>query len=539
MKQLAFIGAAMAMAIMPAGAAFSFEGTSLVAPDCSYGGKIKSIVATDEHTATFTMCSADPAFEAKAAFISFAIQPSEHIAKDGPSKEILTDPIGTGPFTLDAWNRGDSIILKRNDSYWGNKPAYETLVFRWSTSGASQLNELRSGTVDQISTLSPDDFDAVKNDPDLQFLPQMGPNTLYLGMTNTFKPFDNVKVRQAIAMGIDRQRIVDNYFPDGSELASHFTPCTIPNGCAGDDWYGYDPAAAKALLAEAGYPDGFKTKIYYRDVFRSYLPEPSTIAVEFQSQLKANLGIDAEVSPMESGEFIAQSSAGTLDGFYLLGWGADYPHITNFLDYHFNKDTKRFGDPIPQIYEPMNKASGIASIEEAKPLYEQVNNAIREFVPMVPISHAAAGSAARAYVKNAGYRPFGAKQFSTVDPGKDTMVVMQNAEPISLYCGDESDGESTLVCTQITETLLDYAQDSGDIVGGLATSCEASADAITWTCHLREGVKFTDGSDFDANDVVASYAAGLDASNPAHVGNTGSFDYFSSLWGLMNVPAAK
>ena len=277
------------------------------------------------------MCTADPAFEAKAAFIVFGIEPSEHIAAAGPTKELLTTPIGTGPFKLESWNRGDSIILKRNDDYWGTKPNYETLVFRWSTSGASQLNELRSGTVDQISTVSPDDFDAVKNDPDLQFLPIMGPNTLYLGMTNTFAPFDNVKVRQAIAMGIDRQRIVDNYFPAGSEVATHFTPCTIPNGCAGEDWYPFDPKAAKALLAEAGFPNGFKTKIYYRDVFRTYLPEPSTIAVEFQSQLKANLGIDAEVSPMESGEFIGQASQGKLDGFYLLGWGADYPHITNFL----------------------------------------------------------------------------------------------------------------------------------------------------------------------------------------------------------------
>jgi peptide/nickel transport system substrate-binding protein len=117
--------------------------------------------------------------------------------------------------------------------------------------------------------------------------------------------------------------------------------------------------------------------------------------------------------------------------------------------------------------------------------------------------------------------------------------VMQNAEPISLFCADESDGESTLVCTQITETLLDYAQDSGSIVGGLAESCDPNEDAKLWTCHLRKGVKFHDGSDFDANDVVASFAAGLDVTNPAHVGNTGTFTYYSYLWGLMNAPATE
>jgi ABC-type transport system substrate-binding protein len=520
---------------MLAGPAMSFEGTSVAAPDCDYGGKFSSIKAVDEHTVVFTMCSSDPAFEPKVAFVGFGIQPAEYINTAGTTSAILSAPIGTGPFKLEAWNRGDSVILKRNDAYWGEKAPYETLVFRWNQSGAGRLNELRSGTVDEISTLSPDDFDTVKNDPDLQFLPQTGPNVLYLGMTNTFAPFDNIKVRQAIAMGIDRQRIVDNYFPEGSQVASHFTPCSLPNGCAGEDWYGFDPAAAKALLAEAGYPDGFRTKIFYRDVFRSYLPEPSMIAVEFQSQLKANLGIDAEVSPMESGEFISQSGAGNLDGLYLLGWGADYPHVSNFLDYHFTKDNKRFGKGFPEIYEPLEQASTVASIDDAKPLYTKANDAIRHFVPMVPIAQAASGFAARSYVKNAQNRPFGAVQFEKQDPGKDSLVYMQNAEPISLYCADESDGESTSVCSQIVETLLTYATDSGNTVPALATSCDAAEDATIWTCHLREGVKFHDGSDFDANDVVASFAAGIDASNPAHVGNSGAFDYYSSLWGgLMN-----
>mgnify|MGYP000280030919 FL=1 len=141
---------------------------------------------------------------------------------------------------------------------------------------------------------------------------------------------------KAIALGIDRSRIVDNYFPLGSEVASHFTPCSISNGCTGESWYDFDVAAAKALLAEAGFPNGFKSKIFYRDVFRGYLPEPGIVAVEFQSQLRDNLGIDVEVVVMESGEFIDESTNGRLDGFYLLGWGADYPHVTNFLDFHFS-----------------------------------------------------------------------------------------------------------------------------------------------------------------------------------------------------------
>ncbi|MCB1518411.1 MAG: peptide ABC transporter substrate-binding protein [Hyphomicrobiaceae bacterium] len=515
--------------------ASAFEGRTVAAPNCDYGGKIESIVAQDEYTVVFNLCKPDPAFKAKAAFTPFGIEPEEYIDSAGVDGSIISAPIGTGPFMLDAWNRGDSVVYKRFDDYWGEKPVYSTLVYRWNDSGAGRLNELRAGTVDQITNVSPDDYDSVKMDDSLQFIPVVNPNTMYLGMTNTFAPFDDVKVRQAIAMGIDRQRIIDNFYPAGSEVASHFTPCSLPNACVGDPWYDFDPVKAKELLAEAGYPNGFDTKIYYRDVFRGYLPEPSLVAVELQTQLRDNLGINAEVVVMESGEFIDESTSGRLDGFYMLGWGADYPHITNFLDYHFTKGTVQFGNPFPEIYDNLITASTIADTATAEPYYEKANNAIRELVPMVPIAHGASASAALKTLGNAHFPPFGAPQLQFDDPGKDTLVYMQNAEPISLYCADETDGESLAACQPVVETLLNYKIDSGDTVPALATDCSANDEATVWTCTLREGVKFHDGSSFDANDVVASWAAGIDASNPAHKGNTGSFDYYAYLWdGFMN-----
>ncbi len=517
------------------GQASAFQGKSVAASDCGYGGKIKSIEATDRLTVTFSMCKPDPAFLAKAAFTPFGIQPQEHLDATGGGDEILERPVGTGPWVLEKWSRGDSIIMRRFEDYWGDKPKFGTLVIRWSHSGVGRLFELRAGTVDQITNLSPDDFESVQNDSDLKFLPMVTPNILYLGMTNTFAPFDNLEVRKAIAMGVDRQRVVDNFFPDGSEVASHFTPCSITNACEGEAWYDFDPEAARAMLAEAGFPDGFKTKIFLRDVFRSYLPEPRFVAVEFQTQLRDNLGIKAEIVVMESGEFSAEASSGRLEGFYLLGWGADYPHVTNFLEFHFSAQNPQFGTPHPEIYEVLEEASTIANVEKAKPLYEEANNAIKSLVPMLPIAHGVSASAVGAFVKNAHVRPFGAPLFHRVAPGKDTFVFMQNAEPISLYCADETDGESLAICQQMVEPLLGYAIDSGAIEPRLATGCSANDDAMVWTCNLREGVKFHDGSDLDANDVIASWAAGIDASNPNHKGNTGAFEYYSYLWdGLMN-----
>jgi ABC-type transport system substrate-binding protein len=113
---------------------------------------------------------------------------------------------------------------------------------------------------------------------------------------------------------------------------------------------------------------------------------------------------------------------------------------------------------------------------------------------------------------------------------------MQGNEPISLYCADESDGESLRGCGQVVEGLYSYAI-TGEVRPQLATECTSNEDLSVWTCSLREGVLFHDGTTFDANDVVTSYTAGLDASSPLHVGNTGVFEYYDYLWGGLINPS--
>ena len=525
----------------------TYDGTSLSVPaeECNgdYIGEFQSIEATDDHTVVFTLCRPDPAFLSKIAFSVYSIYPSEWIEStaggDGTrTSEGLEAPIGTGPYMISEWNRGESITFKANPNYWGDAPAADTLVFRWSSESAARLLELQSGTVDGIDNVGPDDFDVVRGDANLSLNERPALNVFYIGFTNTFAPFDNQDVRQAVAKGIDRQRIVDNFYPAGSEVASHFTPCSIPGGCEGDDWYDFDPVAAKEQLAAAGFPDGFSTKIYYRDVVRSYLPQVSNVAQDIQAQLKENLNIDAEIVVMESGAFIEESTAGRLDGMYLLGWGADYPHPTNFLDYHFGAANPQFGNQSPTYYEPIAKAAQIADPAESAPLYAEANNALKEFVPMIPVAHGGSGTAYRADVTGQQASPLGNELFSAMDPGgRDVFVWMQNAEPISLFCADESDGESLRACEQVVEALYAYETNGTAAVPALAEVCEPNASLDVWTCTLRQGVTFHDGSTFDANDVVATFTMGLDASSPLHAGNTNAWEYYDYLWGLMNKPS--
>jgi len=512
-----------------------FVGKVLDAGGCDYGGSIEKLSALDEFTVEFDLCGPNPAFLAQIAFAVFGIQPEEHLEATGGAP--LENPVGTGPYALDEWVRGDSVNFSRFDDYYGVQPAHSTLVLKWATESAGRLLELQAGTVDGITFPGTEDLEVIENDPNLTLLSKPEPNIFYVGFTNTFTPFDNVDVRKAIGMGIDRQQIVDIFYPPGSEVASHFTPCSVENGCQGESWYEFDAAAAKQMLADAGYPDGFDTSIFYRDVTRGYLPTPGDVAVNIQTQLRENLGINAEVVQMESAEFIqACSSAGTCDGMHLLGWTGDYPHITNFLDFHFGADVDQFGTPHPEIYENLEAGALLTDPAEAAPVYEAANNAIKELVPMVPIAHAGAYFGASAAVEGSNAPPWGHVQLNLWDNGTDTMVFMQGNEPISLYCADESDGESLRACGQVVEALYSYDIE-GNVRPQLATECVPNEDLSLWTCSLRQGVMFHDGTTFDANDVIVSYTAGLDASSPLHTGNSGTFDYYDYLWGLINAPS--
>src|SRR5690606_2853940 len=117
----------------PAEEEMAFEAMSLAAPDCEYGGLFKEIAALDAMTVQFTMCAPDPAFPSKAAFTSFAIQPSEHLETVGGTPDLLEQPIGTGPYMVQNWNRGEELVFTKNPNYWGEPAFADTLVFRWQS----------------------------------------------------------------------------------------------------------------------------------------------------------------------------------------------------------------------------------------------------------------------------------------------------------------------------------------------------------------------------------------------------------------------
>jgi ABC-type transport system substrate-binding protein len=505
-----------------------------------YTGSIKKISALDRLTVEFQLCAPDPAFLPKVAFGVFGIQDADYLAAHAADKTILEQPNGTGPYKLSTWEKGNRIVFEANPDYWGTAAKTAGLEFRWSDQAAQRLLELQSGTVDGIDNVGTDDVETIKGDSTLQFIPREGMNTFYLGFNDTIAPWDNEDVRKGIALGVNRQQIVDNFYPEGSEVATHFTPCSVPYGCEGDAWYDFDAAQGKQLLEGAGFDFSKTYKLQFRAAVRGYLPDPPQIATEIQGQLKNNLGINTTLDLQESGAFLDANAAGTLDGIFMLGWGADYPDPTNFLDYHFGAGSgKKFGKPFDDIAAALQ--TGATTLDDAsrKAAYTEANNLVKQHVPAVIIAHGASGLAFKADVEGAHSSPLGNEIFAVMQAAdRDSLVWMQNAEPLSLYCPDETDGETLRACEQIFESLYAYKQGGTEAIPALAESCDPNDDASVWTCKLHDDVKFHDGAALDANDVVVSYASQWDAKHPLHIGRTSAFEYFPGLWGgFLNPPA--
>jgi len=300
------------------------------APSCDYGGEFKSMETVDQYTVKFTLCYPDPDFPSKAAFSVFSIADKEFLdANSGDSVKMSLAPNGTGPYKLKEWVQGDRVIYEANPTYWGTAADIPNLVFRWSEQSAQRLLELQSGEVDGIDNPAPEDFATIEADSNLALYPRAALNIFYIGFNHDVAPFDDVKVRQAIAYAIDRQRIVDQYYPEGSQVAKVFVPPAIKPGYSDAvDWYPYDPEKAKELLKEAG-KENLEITLSLRNVVRGYLPTPDKVAQEIQAQL-ADVGVKVNINIMESTAFIDATAAGT-EGFYLLGWGADYPGATTSM----------------------------------------------------------------------------------------------------------------------------------------------------------------------------------------------------------------
>jgi len=496
---------------------------------------LSRIQSRDRETVVFTLCAPDPAFIQKLAVGSFVVDDSGWL-KDAIANETLTTSMnGTGPFRLSQWEQGVQIVLARNESYWGERAAAQRIVVQWQVEAAARLLQLRAGTVDGIDNLGTSDFEAVASDPSLAVLPRSGFNTFYLNFNNAVEPFDDVRVRTAVALGIDSARIVENFYPEGSEIATHVPTCLIEFSCEGPAWHSKNVLEAKRLLAEAGFPDGFSTTLALRETPRAYLPDPVSVATDIQAQL-SEIGIEVTLETKDPGTYIDLLLKGELGGMSFSASLPDYPDAWNAVALDFGSGSgPEHGAQYPELVAAIDAALFTKSASERQAAFAEVNRLLKNLVPVTPIAHGASAVAVRSDVTGFVTSPVVVEDFSTVSAGsRDTFIWLQGAEPAGLYCMDEEDRDTVRICRQVMDGLFAYEPSGTEPIPKLATDCAVSDDGLRYTCTLRANVRFHNDARLDASDVLDSFAAAWDCTHPLRAGRAGNFQRWGWIMGTLN-----
>jgi len=212
--------------------------------------------------------------------------------------DITATEDGTGPYTLGEWRRGSALALNRNDKYWGTAATNGEVIYTYFTDATALNNALLTNAVDVITSVqSPDSLAQFSGNPAYKVTEGASTTKEILAYNDRVAPFDNVKVRKALARATDKAKLLNSIWGDYGTLIGSFVPPTDP-------WYvdltgvdPYDVESAKALLAEAGYPDGFEFTLDTPD----YDPHP--IVAQFLQAEYAKVGVKVNINIITANEW--------------------------------------------------------------------------------------------------------------------------------------------------------------------------------------------------------------------------------------------
>jgi peptide/nickel transport system substrate-binding protein len=391
----------------------------------------KSCAAKDENTLVMTLTKPSatiiPALSQQAFSIASPTALKKYRADAGrvdadgvfhPTGTFGTEhPIGTGPFMLDSWTRGDRLVLKRFDDYWGDKAKLETVIIRPIADNAARLQALQTGEIQGYDLVEPQDIQTIKGDDNLQILDRPAFNVAYVGINQSLPPMDNQKVRQALAYGLDRQQVVTSFYAGRGQVANEFMPPEVVGYATDVQKYSYDPAKAKQLLQQAGQTPPVKIDFWYpTDVSRPYMPDPKRNFEAFQASLnKAGFQVVPHSAPW-SPDYLGKVDQGKAQVF-LLGWTGDYGDADNFVGTFFQSPQKSWGTtthPNQKVIQLLDQAERETDEAKRKDLYQQANREIAKWIPGVPYAHSKPALAFAANVKGYMPSPTTNELFSTV-----------------------------------------------------------------------------------------------------------------------------
>lgn len=354
-------------------------------PRKSLVGPLKEVQIVNDRTVRFILSNPWPQFM---AFMTLHEIVSKDFAEKQGAEGMATNVMGSGPFKLAKWRKGDSVIMERYDNYYGGsqdllpvgKACAETVIFKVIPENASRVSALLAGDVHIINDLPPHTVKQVENNPDTRVMAVNGTRSSYIALNNQMKPFNDVRVRRAVAHALDRQLIVDKILNGNASLI---------NGILGPDAFGknknlpayeFNIAKAKSLLAEAGYPDGLDVTL---DVTGSGKDTGSAIA-----SLLSKAGIRTKVAVGESSQLKARyrTKGKPIDGqMWLTSWGnGSLDPVGIFVPTHRSADRgNSSGYANPEVDKLLDDANTETDSAKRAALYSQAEAIVNRDLPKI------------------------------------------------------------------------------------------------------------------------------------------------------------
>ena len=277
-------------------------------------------------------------------------------------ENIKQNPIGTGAFVFDKWVQGDRIELKKNSSYWGTPAKLEKATFKFISDPSAAFAAMMAEDVDVFKSF-PAPENLVQFEADARFKVLIGSNEgeTILSTNNKMEPFNNLKVRKALAHAINRKAIIDGaMFGYGTPIGTHFAP-HHPAYVDLTSQSQYDPELSKKLLSEAGFPDGFTTTLK--------LPPPAYARKGGEiiaSQLR-DVGINVEISNLEWAQWLEEVFRGKDYGLTIVSHTEPFDiGIYARPEYYFQYDSKEFQNVINDLTAETNEDQRTSLMQKAQ-----------------------------------------------------------------------------------------------------------------------------------------------------------------------------
>jgi peptide/nickel transport system substrate-binding protein len=414
------------------------------------------IEATDEFTVTITLREPNPAFLYGITLPCFGIvSPAilESTNASDASSTLGTDIVqgGTGPFMLDDYVPDDSATLVRNDDYW-DTPAYlDRLIIVPNADAAARLDALRGGSVQGFDLVNPADYETVESEG-FVLAHRQSFNTLYLAITPTARetvaglatddvednertdledvyagetsPLQDLAVRQAVAMAIDREALIDPFYGGRGAVAHTFIPETsqwAEDMAAGVTPVEFSTEGAADLLADAGFgPDNPPTIHFWypTEVTRPYMPDPRGLH-EAITQMLENAGfvVESHSDIWDDPGYLFDAQNGYYD-MHFLGWTGDWDDPGNFYGIHFGysqgEPATQFACDVEGLEDAINTADSEVDPDARVQAWAEAAELIHENVCFVTIAHGDTALAFTDEVQGYSVNPTGSESFRTV-----------------------------------------------------------------------------------------------------------------------------